>query len=135
METRVARKKMVPPELQALAQGGVGLAITQPAEAYLEFIAEMSPEHAEYAAKARARASSQAAAPAGTGVGRTGTRSSRGGGGNGAAAPKRFRIHAVETASGRKNTFLATCASEQEASDQVSEQLGGEWHVLFIERL
>jgi hypothetical protein len=50
------------------------------------------------------------------------------------AAPKRFRIHAVETRTGRKNTFLVTCASEQEASDQVLEQLGDEWKVLFVER-
>jgi Tfp pilus assembly protein PilZ len=130
METRVARKKLVPPELLTVAQGGIGLAITQPAEAYLDFIAEMSTEHAEYAEQARAKA----AAPAGTGSRKAGAGSSGSGGGSGAAAQKRFRIHAVETASGRKSTFLASCESEQEANDQVNEQFGEAWHVLFIER-
>jgi hypothetical protein len=52
----------------------------------------------------------------------------------GAAAPQRFRIHAVEASSGKKNTFLATCDSEQAASDQALEQLGDAWQILFVER-
>ena len=34
MEARVARKKMVPPQLLTIAHGGVGFAITKPAAAY-----------------------------------------------------------------------------------------------------
>jgi hypothetical protein len=126
MEARVARNKNVPPELLTIAHGGIGLALVQPGDRYLDFIAEMSPEHAESAAKVRSKTSS----------------ARRGGGSGGAArtrggvttAVKRFRIHAVETASGKRNSFLATCETEQEASDETLKQLGDEWQVLFIER-
>jgi len=55
MEARVARKRMVPPQLLTVAGGGVGFAITKPAEAYLDFVAAMSPEHAEFAERERAK--------------------------------------------------------------------------------
>jgi hypothetical protein len=128
MEARVARKKVVPAELLTLAHGGVGLALVEPKEAYLDFVAAISPEHAEAVAKARARAGG---VRRGSGTGK-GTRSQSGM--NRSSAAKRFRIHAVETASGKRNSFLVSCATEQEASDQVSKQLGDEWQVLFIER-
>jgi hypothetical protein len=50
-------------------------------------------------------------------------------------AAKSFRIHAVETATGRRNTYVASCDSEDEASEQVLEQLGDEWQVIFVERV
>lgn len=125
MKARVARKKMVPPQLLAVAGGGVGFAITEPAEAYLDFVAEMSPEDAEAVARARANLAKR--------VG-SGARPRKEPGEKREEAPKRFRIHVVETRTGRKNTFLATCASEQEASDQVLDQLGDGWKVLFVER-
>jgi hypothetical protein len=126
LEARVARKKNVPPELLTLAHGGIGLALVRPGDRYLDFIAELSPEHAEAVAGVRSKTSSVR----------------RGGGSGGAArtrsgsttAIKRFRIHAVETASGKRNSFLATCETEQEASDELLKQLGDEWQVLFIER-
>jgi hypothetical protein len=143
MQARVARKKAVPPQLLTLAQGGIGLHITRPSEAYLDFIAEMSPEHAEAAAKERAKAARpRGARPSGAGArgakaaGRPGgAGGASGAGGNGESAAKRFRIHAVESSSGRKSTFLASCATEAEASEQVLAQLGDEWKVLFIERV
>jgi hypothetical protein len=128
MEARVARKRVVPAELLTLAHGGVGLALVQPKEAYLDFVATISPEHAEAVASVRAKAG---------GVGRgseTGKGTLSRSGVNGSSAAKRFRIHAVETVSGKRNSFLVSCATEQEASDQVSKQLGDEWQVLFIER-
>jgi len=117
LETRVARKKLVPPQLLMAAQGGIGLAIVRPVPDYLDFIASLSPEHAEAAARERAR----------------GPRSGRPARAA-ADAPKRFRVHAVETSSGRKNSYLMTAATEQAATDQVLSQLGGAWQVLFVER-
>jgi hypothetical protein len=145
MKARVARKKMVPRELLAVAGGGAGFAITEPAEAYLDFVAEMSPEHAEAVARARAKGGSRpgtsakgARSPERSGAAGARPLERSGGakaaGGRREEAPKRFRIHAVETSTGRKNSYLVTCATEQEASDQVLEQLGEEWKVLFIER-
>jgi hypothetical protein len=141
MKARVARKKMVPRELLAVAGGGVGFAITEPDEAYLDYVAELSPEHAEAVARERAKnrgkgGKSAGSAAAGAGGARPPGRAAGGKAPDGKReeAPKRFRIHAVETSTGRKNSYLVTCASEQEASDQVLEQLGDEWKVLFIER-
>ncbi|MBW2289601.1 MAG: PilZ domain-containing protein [Deltaproteobacteria bacterium] len=128
MEARVARKKIVPPELLTLAHGGIGLALVQPAEAYLDFVAAMSPEHAEAVANIRAKAGSVG------GGGGTGEGARPRSGANAATAARLFRIHAVETTSGKRNSFLVSCVTEQEASDEVSKQLGDEWQVLFIER-
>ena len=128
MRARVARKKVVPAELLTLAQGGIGLSLEQPADAYLDFVAGLSPEHAEAVARIRARAG---AVDRG---GDTGEGARPGGGASGAPAIMRFRIHAVEAATGKRNTFLASCASEREASDEVLKQLGDDWQVLFIER-
>jgi len=129
MEARVARKKVVPPELLTLAHGGVGLALVRAADAYLDFVGEISSEHAEAVARVRATAGS-ARRQSGTGTSariRSGT--------NGVNSSKRFRIHAVETTSGKRNSFLVSGATEQEASDEVLKQLGDEWQVLFIERV
>jgi hypothetical protein len=144
MKARVARKRMVPRELLAVAGGGVGFAIIEPSEAYLDYVAAISPEQAEAVARQRAKNRGKGGKPSGSAaagaVGAAGARPPERAAGGKAPdgkreeAPKRFRIHAVETSTGRKNSFLVTCASEQEASDQVLEQLGDEWKVLFIER-
>jgi hypothetical protein len=134
MTARVARKRAVPPQLLTVAGGGVGFAITEPAEAYLDFVAEMSPEHAEAVALERAKAARPEGPVAAGARPAEGTGGGKASGKKRADAPKRFRIHAVETSSGRRNTYLVTCSSEQEASDQVLEQLGEAWKVLFIER-
>jgi hypothetical protein len=134
VKARVARKKMVPRQLLTVAGGGVGFAITESCEAYLDFVAGMSPEHAEAAGRERTKLGKR------SGSGTPGAKSSGAAGGGKAAdgkekvVGKRFRIHAVETRSGRKNSFLVTAATEQEAGDQVLEELGDEWKVLFIER-
>lgn len=133
MEARVARKKMVPPQLLAVAGGGVGFAITEPAEAYLDFVASISPEHAEAAATARAKGGVRAGSGAGGAPPSDGAGGRKGPGEKSGEASKRFRIHAVEVSTGKKRTFLTTCATEQEASNQVLEQLGDEWKVLCIE--
>ena len=117
VEARVARKKMVPPQLLAVAQGGIGLAIARPAASYLDFLGEMGPEHAEFVARERRRRPSR---------GRVRPPD--------ASSPKRFRVHAVEASSGRKNSYLMVAATEQQASEQVLEELGDDWKILFIER-
>jgi hypothetical protein len=121
MGARVARNKAVPHQLLTVAGGGVGFVITEPAEAYLDFVAEMSPEQAEAVARERAKRETHASETYEPGE-------------KNAEAPRRFRIHAVETTSGRRSTYLAIGVNEEEASDQVLEQLGDEWKVLFIER-
>jgi hypothetical protein len=119
---RVARKKAVPHQLLTVAGGGVGFAITETADAYLDFVAKMSPEHAEAVALERAKCEGDASETNEPGE-------------KNAEAPRRFRIHAVKTTNGRRRTYLATCATEEEANAKVLEHLGDEWKVLFIERV
>jgi hypothetical protein len=133
LEARVARIKRVPSQLLAVAGGGIGLAIERNTQAFLDFVADMSPEQADFMANHRGA----------SGVGSAGARRSGGarGSGSGSAGPKdaapgqkRFRIHAVDTKSGQKNTFLAVSESEEKASAKVVEELGEDWQVLFVER-
>ena len=42
MQARVARQKLVPPQLRSVAQGGIGLHIDLPPQGYLEFFAELT---------------------------------------------------------------------------------------------
>jgi hypothetical protein len=42
LEARVARTKLVPPQLRSVAQGGIGLHIDLPPQGYLEFYADVT---------------------------------------------------------------------------------------------
>jgi Tfp pilus assembly protein PilZ len=42
VQARVARQKLVPPQLRSVAQGGIGLQIDLPPQGYLEFFAELT---------------------------------------------------------------------------------------------
>lgn len=128
MEARVARKKNVPPELLTIAQGGIGLALVQPCDAYLDFVAGFSPEHADAVKAVRAK----------TGGVRPGGEAAKAvrknGGANGVNPERLFRVYAVETTTGKRNSFLVSCATEQAAESEVMKQLGDEWQALFVER-
>jgi Tfp pilus assembly protein PilZ len=117
VDARVARKKMVPPQLLAVAQGGIGLAIPRPSAGYLDFLVDMGPEHAEFVARERSQRRPPGRATP-----------------SGANSPKRFRVHAVDASSGRKNSYLMTAATEEQASERVLAELGDDWKILFIER-
>lgn len=130
LEARVARSKVVPIQLLTVAQGGVGLVIDDPPQAYLDFVAEVSPEQAEFAASEAGAASRRRSRGARNAAGRPG-----GAAGGGPSAPTRFRIHAVDTKSGRKNSFLVKGESEEHARAHVLAELGEDWQVLFVERV
>jgi len=134
LDARVARKKPVPAALLTAAQGGLGLAIEKAPKAYLDFVGEMSPEQADYLA-GQTPASGAGEAPGARSRWSTG----------GASAPKEapaksdaavhFRIHAVETATGKRNPFLVRAPSEAAATEEVLAQLGDGWQVIFVERV
>lgn len=133
MEATVARRNVVPPQLLAVAKGGIGLAIEDPPKEFLDFLSEVSRVQSEFVATER----SKGAVKAGRGRPRSaegGGRNAAAGSGSGAPAPKRFRIHAVDSKSGERNTFLVVSASEEDAKTKVGEELGDDWQVLFVER-
>lgn len=117
VEARVARMKIVPPQFLGLKHGGIGLAVTQASDEYMEFVAGISPEQAAAVEEQRKRRSAKRATPRPA-----------------ADAPKRFRVHAVETTTGQRKTYLATAASEEQAGTEVLAQLGDAFQVLFVER-
>jgi hypothetical protein len=128
----VARRNVVPPQLLTVARGGVGLAIEEPPKAYVDFLCDVSPEQSEFVTAERRKGAVKA--------GRGGPGSAKGGAGSGSVGSKggpppakRFRIHAVDTKNGAKNTFLTISASEAEARAKVVDELGEDWQVLFIE--
>jgi len=132
LDARVARKKAVPAALLTAAGGGVGLAIEKAPKTYLDFIAKVSPTQAAYVSTATD--ATRGSASIASAVRRSGRATSESAA---VARPagKRFRIHAVEAATGVKNSYLVACDSEEEASAQVLEQLGSEWQVIFVERV
>jgi len=130
----VVRRNVVPPQLLAVARGGVGLALADPPKAYHDFVSEMSPEQSDFVLTKRGKG------VAGATRGRPGSAAGGGqvgpaGKGGGAPPPKRFRIHAVDCNSGEKNTFLIVTTSEEDAKAKALEELGEAWQVLFIERV
>jgi hypothetical protein len=129
MTGRVARLKLVPTALLTVAQGGVGVALDDPPKAYLDYVADMSPEQAAFAEEHGVRSPRA----------RTGARGGSGGrkGRDGAApaARARFRVHAVDTKSGAKNAYIVGGADEESAGAHVLAELGEDWQVLFVERV
>ena len=117
LKARIARMRSVPPQFLGLQQGGIGLAIVDPPTDYLDFLEGISPEQSDSVARARERQARR------RGVSATTKQD----------APRAYRVHAVESRTGRKSSYLATAKSEDEANEQVRSQLGEEWQVLFIE--
>lgn len=136
LDAQVARKKAVPAALLTAAQGGVGLAIEKAPKAYLDYIAEVSTTQANYFASQSVDA--DAGAPPAASRDRAGGASvgcPRATGPDAESAAKHFRIHAVETATGTRNAYLARAESEEAAKAEVLEQLGDDWQVIFVERV
>jgi hypothetical protein len=130
----VKRKKFVPPQFLGFDHGGLGLEVIDPTPEFFDLVAEIAPDQAEAVEVERAkwtkrRAKGNASSAEAAAATRTDGEAKE------PTPAKRFRIHVVETTSGMKKTYLVSCASEEEASAQVVEQLGDAWQLLFIERV
>jgi hypothetical protein len=118
VECRVARVKTMPPQFLGMQHGGIGLVVIEPSDDFLEIVASLSPEQADAVEAYRKQVETERLAAR-----------------RAADTPKRFRVHAVETNTGEKSTYLAMAASEEQASAEVVAQLGDAFQVLFVERV
>jgi hypothetical protein len=124
VEASVARQRIVPPQLLNVAQGGVGLRITNAPEAYFAFLGALMPDREDDpdGASARApeggvplpRAAAEAApvAPA------------RGPG------DKAFRVRVSQTGGARSRTLRCFARSAEEASARALAETGDGWRLI-----
>lgn len=131
LQAQVVRLRVVPAQLLNLAQGGVGLRITNAPEGYFEFLSAVLPQFAKQAessaAPAKGRASG-AAAP-------LGSRSARAG-----AAPSTrpapdldFRVRVRQVGGARSRTLHLRASSAREAAAAGLREVGAGWKVLETE--
>ena len=109
MEARVARHKLVPPQLRSVAQGGLGLHIDLPPQGYLEFYAEVTRTELPTAEKSDRRAKPR-------------------------PAPKlRYRVRLVQIDSSRSRMINVECNTLDEAGEAALEAAGEGWKVIKID--
>jgi hypothetical protein len=104
VEARVARQKLVPPQLRSVAQGGLGLQIDLPTQAYLEFFAAVTRTELPKAPKSPK------------------------------PAPKlRYRVRLVEIGGSRTRTLDVQCNTLDEAEQAAIASAGEGWKVIKID--
>ena len=132
MQARVARQKLVPPELRSVAQGGLGLQIDLPPQAYLEFYAELTRTELPTGAKVetpsepskhatstkptkleKLRRLHKVAPPA--------------------TSKLRYRVRLAQIAGSRSRTIDVQCSTLNEAETAALETVGDGWKVIKIE--
>ena len=120
LETVVARMRMVPAPLITVAQGGLGLRITNAPEAYFAFLATLMPDRStgpEVAKEAEAerrearkRSESAPHAPAPSG--------------------RRYRVYASQVGGARSRMLRLHARSSEEAAQRALTELGAGWKLL-----
>ena len=137
VQAQVVRLKVVPAQLLNLAQGGIGLRITNAPESYFAFLAEalprLAPEmqaQAEEAPQPPARPASRATVP-------IGTPSARGGRAP-AAEPKpeperAYRVRVRQIGGARSRVLRLRAASARDAAAAGLREVGSGWKVLETE--
>ena len=155
LRARVARTKLVPPQLLSVAQGGLGLHIENPPAEYLEFVENVSkpvkmeqvsilqtsdpkpgatkkkaiPQHARDRLEAlRARTSKVKVAPSAS-VGRVSREKTP------STELPRFRVRLLEVGTAVSRSFIVSCGSEDEARERVVSEMGDDWKIDGIDRL
>jgi Tfp pilus assembly protein PilZ len=115
LEAQVARVKAVPPRLVAVAQGGVGLRITNAPEGYFSFLAAILPQlspAAEEEALADALELDVPVPAAPT------------------AATQRYRVHVSQIGGARSRTLRVEAGSADEAGALALQTTGDGWKLL-----
>jgi hypothetical protein len=119
MRAKVARQKLVPPELRSVAQGGIGLHIDEPPEAFVEYYISVTPPDLD----------PETAAEYGHLRGVAEGRKPRGGGGE----SLRYRVRVSQTSGPRSRTITVACETLEEAKQRALAEVGEGWKVLSAE--
>ena len=125
---RVARKKIAPPRLKSIVQGGLGLHIQNAPEAYFRFVAQLQAGEAPAASPAKP-SSTVKAPPAKKSPARR-------------SAPRRpileqerFRVRVSQIDGSRSRSLEVSAVSEQAARRQAMATSGEGWKILSCERV
>jgi len=133
---RVARKKVVPPRLRSVVQGGLGLQIVRAPEAYFGYVARL--QSVEVAAASPSVAPPPAtAAPAAKAkrARRSGPRRVVPPRAPAAAKQERFRVRVSQISGSRSRSLEVSAASEEEARREAMASAGEGWKILACERV
>ena len=131
----VARQVIVPPQLVAVAKGGLGLLIQNAPEDWYAFIAEVLPSPTE-AASAASSAPAAGSEPKSAASGRSiveksnpqQSRPKRG-----AASLIRFRVRMSQIAGSRSRSVIVPATSADEARNLANEEAGDGWKIIECE--
>jgi hypothetical protein len=115
LEARVVWKRVSPPQLQSVTQGGVGLEIKLASEAYYDFLAGVATPAGEVP-----RAPTGPAEP---GAVETKT-----------PPATRFRVRVSQSGGPRSRTFVVEGSTEDDARRRALASIGTGWTILEIEQ-
>jgi hypothetical protein len=116
MRAKVARQKLVPPELLSVAQGGIGLHVDEPPEAFTQYYISVAPPGSLAETPKKSGGASGAAKD----------RTAPGEGGE----PLRYRVRVSQLSGPRSRTIIVACDTAQEAQEKVLAEVGEGWKVL-----
>jgi hypothetical protein len=122
LEAQVVRLKLVPPRLVAVAQGGLGLRITNAPEGYFGFLTAILPtqgptgpaEALDFDADAGEDPAASEAKPGREPVGR------------------RYRVYVRQTGGARSRTLHVEASSAEEAARRAFAETGDGWKLLEV---
>lgn len=119
MKARVARQKLVPPELLSVAQGGIGLHLQDPPAIFTEYYRSVTPPEQRSEGPGGSGAVPKAAA----------RRVSR----EPDAASLRYRVRVSQISGSRSRTLIVGCDTTEEAQRKALAEVGEGWKILSID--
>jgi len=108
MDARVARHKLVPPQLRSVAQGGLGLHIDLPPQGYLEFFADLTRTDLPTAERREQRRKPPP------------------------VTKLRYRVRLAQIGGSRSRMIDVECSTLDEAEREALAAAGDDWRVIKI---
>jgi hypothetical protein len=115
MRAKVARQRLVPPELRSVAQGGIGVCMDEPPEAYQEYYLSITPLARRRRAVAKPNGPPEAADEP--------PRDSE-------DPSLRYRVRVKQEKGSRSRVITVACGTEEEARERALAKAGEGWKVL-----
>lgn len=135
IDVEVARKKVVPPRLMAVAQGGIGVRILSAPESFYRFAAQAEEANGETSPKPAARPTSQRSGAGSRKAAATRRVSPPESAPESAPEPEHptWCVRVSQTTGPRSRRILVQCADAEGAGRMALEELGKGWKVLEVE--
>lgn len=118
LRAKVARQKLVPPELRSVAQGGIGLHVDEPPQVFADYYASVAPPDSDPAAAGLSRVADAGADRTPPGEGR---------------ALHRYRVRVSQTSGPRSRTITLESETLEEARQKALAEVGEGWKILSAE--